>query len=128
MGSYFDSVSMKALQKSLDAVWLRQQTISDNIANAETAGYKSKSIGFESLLSDVLNGSYDSTESIVNEIDDIEPVVHESGKTSIMENGNNVDLDSENIELARAQLQYEYLISALTSQVNRLKYAMNDGG
>lgn len=127
MSIYFQNVSMEALQKGLDAVWLRQQVISNNIANNNTAGFKSSTVEFESLLSDVLDRNYTSMNSIQNAVDRIQATVVENENTSVDETGNNVDLDKENIELARAQLQYSYLVSSLTSQIDRLKYAINGG-
>lgn len=115
------------LQKSLDAVWLRQRVISNNIANAETPGYKSKSVRFEELLADLVGkGSVDS-EKFIAAVEKLEPRIIENRATSTGEDGNNVDLDKENIELARAQLQYEYLVTSLNSQLNRMKYAINGG-
>lgn len=127
MSGYLEGVSMEVLKKGLDAVWLRQQVISNNIANDETPGYKSKKVEFESLLQDVLDGNYSDRDSVMKAIENIDPVISENTTTSTRQDGNNVDLDSENIELARAQLQYDFLVSSLSSQINRLKYAINGG-
>lgn len=127
MSNYLNGISLNVLQKSLDSVWLRQQVISNNIANAETPGYKCKSVEFESLLSNLINSNYSDIDSVKNAIDNIEPNLIENNTSSNREDGNNVNLDLENIELARAQIQYNYLVKSLTSQVNRLKYAINGG-
>ncbi|HAN20864.1 MAG: flagellar basal-body rod protein FlgB [Clostridiales bacterium GWF2_36_10] len=127
MSNYLEGVSMNVLQKSLDAVWLRQQVISNNIANSETPGYKTKSIEFENIFKDLLNDNYDNISAVKRAIENIEPVLTENSTASTKEDGNSVNLDYENIELARAQIQYDYLISSLTSQINRLKYAINGG-
>ena len=50
MSGNFGGIGTELLIKSLDAVWLRQRVISNNIANSETPGYKSKTVEFESLL------------------------------------------------------------------------------
>ena len=60
-------------------------------------------------------------------IGNIEPKLVESSAVSDSEDGNNVVLDKENIELARTQLQYEALIISLNAQINRAKYALNGG-
>jgi len=124
---YFDNASMNALQKGLDAVWLRQQVISNNIANNETPDFKSSEVVFEDLLNDVLERSYSTKKALNKAIERAQPVVSKKENTFNNANGNNVDLDKENIEFARAQLQYYYLVSSLTSQINRLKYAINGG-
>ncbi|MCP4548743.1 MAG: flagellar basal body rod protein FlgB [bacterium] len=46
----FNGGSMQFLKRSLDAYSLRQKTIAENIANAETPGFRSRSIEFETLL------------------------------------------------------------------------------
>ena len=127
MSGIYNGVSMTLLQKSLDAVWYRQQVISNNIANAETPGYKSKKVEFENLLYSAIDSAGRSEGEILNLITNLEPQLVESNLTSTKEDGNNVDADSENIELARAQLQYEYLTNALSSQISRLKYVINEG-
>jgi len=127
MSGCLEGINMQVLQKGLDAVWMRQQVISNNIANSQTAGYKSKTVEFESMLQDVLKGNYNDADLINEAIENINPVIKTKIDSSIREDGNNVDLDSENIELARAQLQYDYLVKSLTSQVSRLRYAINGG-
>jgi flagellar basal-body rod protein FlgB len=127
MSDYLNGIGTKLVIKSLDAVWLRQQVISNNIANAETPGYKSKTVEFESLLQDALKGNNLNSGAVSDAIDNIEPKLVESDAVSSSEDGNNVMLDKENIELARAQLQYEALIISLNAQINRMKYAINGG-
>jgi len=40
------------LEKSLDAALLRNEAISQNIANVDTPGYKRKTVAFEEYLND----------------------------------------------------------------------------
>ena len=42
------------LNKAANASWLREQTISNNISNADTPGYKRKDVDFESVLREEL--------------------------------------------------------------------------
>jgi len=122
-----ERISMSILQKSLDAVWLRQRVISNNIANIDTPGYKSGSVRFEDILSKRINGNYKNMQSLKKALDKTKPRVVVNEDTFVREDGNNVVIDKEQIELARAQLQYDYLISSLVSQLDRLKYAINGG-
>lgn len=123
--AYLNGVSFSTLQKSLDAVWLRQRVISNNIANVETPGYKSKSVDFEQQLQRALKNT--SSTSVKRIVENVDIRINEERATSTDETGNNVVLDREQIELARAQLQYDYLVTALNSEINRLKYAINSG-
>jgi len=123
---YLEGISFSLIQKSLDAVWLRQRVISQNIANAETPGYKSKSVEFEHQLQKALKHNTSRT-SLKNSIEKVDIRIAESKSTATDETGNNVVLDKEQIELARAQLQYDYLVTSLNSEMNRIKYAINGG-
>ena len=114
-------------QKSMDAIWLKQKVISSNLANLDTPGYKSKSVEFSDLLKDILDNPGSSLDSLQNKLDALEPKVIENDSTEMREDGNNVDADVENIELARAQLQYEYMIRSVSSEISRLKYVINGG-
>ena len=69
MGDFLNNANMQLLEKKLDAVWMRQQVISNNIANAETPGYKSKSLEFESILDRQLSVTGSSDSSIQGALD-----------------------------------------------------------
>lgn len=108
MSGIINGASIELLQKSMDAIWLRQQAIMNNIANSDTPGYKSKKVEFESLLELALKGAK-SEDEILSKIREIKPEIVTDTTTTTREDGNNVDLDRENVELARTQIQYEYL-------------------
>lgn len=117
--------SITLAQKSLDALWLRQQAISDNIANQDTPGYKSKSVVFENLLERALEGS----EKVNTErtIGALEPKVEQENRISMSENENGVDTDAENIALVRTQLQYQAMAQAASAEFSRIGYVVNGG-
>lgn len=121
MSDVIGGVNMDLVQKSLDALWLRQQVISDNIANKDTPGYKAKSVEFEKLLQKAVNSS-DS-----NKISDVAAKVVENKSTSMREDGNNVDGDAQSIEFARTQLEYESLVQSISSEISRMKYVITEG-
>jgi flagellar basal-body rod protein FlgB len=127
VSSVLNSKSMTILEKSLDAVWLRQQVISNNIANAATPGFKSQRLEFEELLEKQIKKAGQDEFDVQKAIDQVEPRLVSDENTAAQEDGNNVDLDYENIEMARAQMQYNYLTSSLNSQINRLKYVITEG-
>ena len=114
-----DSVTPNLIQKALDGIWQRQKAIANNIANHETPGYKATKVSFEhALRKELLNG---------NNIKDskIEVFTDRSGEERA--DGNNVNLESENIEMARTQLQYQFLTRAMTDMYARLRYAISEG-
>jgi len=127
MSGFLNNASMELLEKKLDAVWMRQQVISGNIANAATPGYKSKSLEFESLLERRLAVAGKSDQSILNALDRTQPQVVRQEGTIAREDGNNVDQEKESVELVRALIEYNYLVNSMSSQINRLKYVVTEG-
>ena len=123
LSSYGSGISLELAQKSLDALWLKQTVISSNLANVDTPGYKSRTVEFESILEDALSQAGSLTES---DLDSIEAEVKVDYTTAAREDGNNVDVDAESIELARVQMQYEYLIRAVSSELERTKYVVTE--
>ena len=57
----FDYINV--LQKTADAAWIRNDVISNNIANATTPGYKRQDVAFEDELANAL-GRYEKILSI----------------------------------------------------------------
>jgi flagellar basal-body rod protein FlgB len=119
-----DSILMA--QKSMDALWLRQQAISDNIANQDTPGYKSKSVTFESLLENAM-GSAGSGQDLQARLLSVTPRIKEAKGLSVGQDGNGIDVDAENIALVQTQLQYQAMVQALSGEVSRMSYVLNGG-
>ncbi len=88
------SQSMALLQKSLDALWLRQKVITDIIANNDTPGYKSKSVAFEEVLKKTVGSGNVNEKELEDKLQSLEPKVLESKGSSMREDGNNVDIDA----------------------------------
>ncbi|HHX71903.1 MAG TPA: flagellar basal body rod protein FlgB [Clostridiales bacterium] len=120
-------VGIALLQKSLDAVWFRQTVTLNNIANNDTPGYKSKSVEFSGLLKSALTKKGDNKEELLNALSDVRPKMVENKTTSARADGNNVDLDAENVALAKEQIQYQYLTASLSSHISRLRHVINEG-
>lgn len=115
-------------QKSLDYLWEKQRIISENIANNDTPGYKAKEITFEDQLIRNLdkfrNQERPKKAEIREAIMDTKITVDTSDEESNRLDGNNVNLDVEEVELARAQLQYQYQVYQINDQFNRLRSAI----
>lgn len=123
--SLINNNSIIMSQKSLDYLWEKQKTTMNNIANVETPGFKSKHVTFENelrrKLSFVKNGT---NHTIRNKILDTDIKIHSSANESNKMDGNNVNLDIENVELARTTLQYEYVLKAINDEFTRLRTAI----
>lgn len=125
--NWLDSVPVNLLNKDLDGLWQRQQAISDNIANVETPGYKSKSVSFEDQLQQQISASDGTTRDTVQRIQNTGTVTTASTDESARLDGNNVDVEKENTELARTQINYLYSLRELSDYFSRLKYAITEG-
>lgn len=126
MSGLLNDSNFRIMQKSLDALWLRQKVISNNIANIDTPGYKSKRVEFENILNNQLT-SLNNDQGTNNQLQSIEPQIIEDNKYIMREDGNNVDIDAQNIELVRTQIQYEYMTRMISSAISREKYAITEG-
>ena len=126
MSGLLNDSNFRIMQKSLDALWLRQKVISNNIANIDTPGYKSKRIEFENILNNQLT-SLNNDQGMNDQLQSIEPQIIEDNKYIMREDGNNVDIDAQNIELVRTQIQYEYMTRMISNAISREKYAITEG-
>ena len=115
-----NSISMTS--KSLDFLWAKQLTIAHNLSNVDTPGYKSKYVTFEDEYQKRLKlaratGNASRTRSI---IENSFYTVNETESSARLDD-NNVNADAEEVEMARAQLQYQYVLQAINSDFSRLR-------
>lgn len=115
-----NSISMTS--KSLDFLWAKQLTIAHNLSNVDTPGYKSKYVTFEDEYQKRLKlaratGNASRTRSI---IENSFYTVNETESSARLDD-NNVNADAKEVEMARAQLQYQYVLNAMNSDFSRLR-------
>ncbi len=119
------NINLNLLKNAIEASSLRQDAINSNIANINTDNYKTNQVAFETLLTQSVHGvTINKTQDKhlgSSSIADIKPIVSKRTGTSVKENGNNVDLDMEMVNLAENSLYYQALISQLNGQYSRLK-------
>ena len=126
----------KVTAKALDASWLRNDAIAQNIANVDTPGYKRKTVKFEEYLSSALDannlkGNMTDARHIPigsDNVDDINITVSEdNANLSTRLDGNNVDIENEMALMAKNTIQYNTLIQRLNSQFKTLRSAIKEG-
>ena len=125
----FDYINV--LDRAADAAWQRNEAISNNIANVDTPGYKRQDVAFESVLQQALgNNRYESMDDKVANVD----LSRLRGRAyldyanySYRLDGNNVDIENENVMLAENQLKYQGLISSINQEFTNLKTGMKGG-
>lgn len=117
---------INVLDKAADASWVRNDVLANNIANADTPNYKRKDVQFETYLSNAVAGTDSLDETVANiDLSTLESTTYtEQAGLSYREDGNNVDISTENVELAKNQLKYYTLMNSVDQEFGRLKSAM----
>lgn len=119
---------INVLGKAADASWIRNEVISNNIANATTPGYKRQDVEFETELERALNHSrYETMDDKVADlkINKLNPRTYtDSANYSYRLDGNNVDIETENVTLAANQLKYNGLVDCLNQEFKNLQMVM----
>ena len=122
----FDYINV--LDKAADAALLRNEVISNNIANADTPGYKRQDVDFESQLRKAL-GKADAKnmDEKVSSLRrrELEPTTHSDfSEYDYRLDENNVDIQVENVNLAKNQLKYNGLMTSVRMEFQNLINAM----
>ena len=120
---------VNVLDKAADASWKRNDVLANNIANADTPGYKRKDVQFETYLIGAIGGT-DDLNKTVSEIDlsDLNATTYtEQAGLSYRMDGNNVDITTENVELAKNQIRYNTLMTSINHEFQDLKAAIQSG-
>lgn len=128
----FESADL--LQKGLSACWTRNAVIRNNIANVETPNFKSSDVEFETIFAETLGigGIERKTTNEMHygggrELSSVSAVIVENDGTSMRMDGNNVDIEAENVKLAQNSIEYNTILSKLNSELRRIKLAINEG-
>ena len=112
------SLLPSSMERFLEVTSAREQTISANMANVDTPGYRTKDINFKQTL---LGASAEDGEA------QFTPVVSNVNGLLERPDGNNVDLDRESLLLAQSQLQYQMGIQLVKSRFHQLLSAISGG-
>ncbi len=121
---WLDTVSSSLLSKDLDGLWVRQQAISDNMANYETPGYKTKKVSFEDKLREQLGSESKTDAADVAGIESVTPVTTEESGETLRADGNGVDLEQQMIDMARTSTNYSYSLRQMDDYFARLNTAI----
>ena len=119
---------ISVLDKAADASYKREEIIANNLANATTPGYKRQDMDFSLYLKRELGKSKHI--ALDQKVDDVHlnhlnPVVYEDHESySYRLDGNNVDIATENVELASEQLRYQAITGSISNQFAQLNAAM----
>ena len=118
---------VNVLNKAADAAWQRNDILANNIANVDTPGYKRQDIDFQSQFRRALgNSRYETVDAKVAHVSGTElqaRVYTDAANFSYRLDGNNVDMDQEQVELVRTAYEYQYMLASINSDLKRLQNA-----
>lgn len=117
--------NINLLKNALDASSMRQETISSNISNVNTAGYKAKRVDFEETLKQALSGTglqaRHQNHFGVSDLNTVRPQTVEQTGNRVDENGNNVAIDTEMAELSANAIYFQAVSTQLTNQYGMIR-------
>jgi flagellar basal-body rod protein FlgB len=124
------------LHRTMDVSMLRQQVIADNIANADTPNFKRSTVNFEAELERALDSEktnkpkahltdprhipFDKTQ----DYRDVRPRKVLDYLSTADNNGNNVDIEQESMNLLQNQLRYQMLSKAVAEEFSRVNIVL----
>lgn len=133
----FDKLTnhLQLREKALDAAWLRNEVISQNIANVDTPGYKRSTVSFEEYLEGAsqkngFKGNKTSSRhiNIGNSNDNVKIRITKDNKNlSTRLDGNNVDIETEMASLAKNDIRYNALVQSISGSYERIKSVISEG-
>ena len=118
---------VNVLKAAADASWTREEVLTNNIANVDTPNYKRQDVDFTTYLNSALSRTNGGSSSLTNrdnniKYNDVDIRTYTDNSTlSYRTDGNNVDLSTENVELAAEQINYNALIDSMNNEFSRFK-------
>jgi flagellar basal-body rod protein FlgB len=96
----------------MDLLSARQKLVASNVANADTPGYRTQDIDFQSEFVNAMGGP---------------PRVSEVNDLPVKNDGNNVSLDREARLLAENALRFQVASQLMKSQIRAVRSAISEG-
>jgi flagellar basal-body rod protein FlgB len=103
----------------LDLLSMSQRVTAVNIANADTPGYRARTLDFESALQDAMD--HPSRHS------NVEPSVAELGGLPVKNDGNDVNLDREMRNLSETAIRFSHALLVMRGGIRKVRQAIQEG-
>lgn len=97
----------------MDLLSMRQKIVASNIANADTPGYKTKDLDFQSQFQSAMEGNAPTPAEVLG--------------LNTKSDGNNVNLDREARLLAENALRFNLASSLMRGQLHQVRAAIQEG-
>lgn len=123
--------SIQKMEQALSTSTLKQRVHAGNIANVDTANYKSKQVNFQQAMEQASASQMKSYRTDARHLEfqsgaGATPVTV-NHNTKMTPNGNNVDMDFEMAELAKNQLWYNAVTERVNGKFSSLRSVINEG-
>lgn len=119
------------MRKALDGAWRRHEVLANNVANAETPGYKRRDLDFRTALAEARRAS--SPTFLATDPRHITPALEAQpwrigqDQSSITPDGNSVDIDREMGEVSTNALYYSAVSGQLNAHLSLIRRAITEG-
>jgi|SRR5680860_359039 len=128
MSGWLNGPVLNVLQKGLEASSMRQQVLSNNVANIDTPNFKRSDVDFQAVLGAALGEKGSTLAMKLTSTHHIPGLADKGGigvvmdqATSLRNDGNNVDVDREMTNVAENGIYYNSLTRAISSQLGLLR-------
>ena len=123
------SNSLLMMERSMEFLWAKQAAHLDNISNAETPGYKVKTVTFEEafdakLRAAALGDGLSTRRAMRQVIENDNWSVREDEEDTRMD-GNGVNITEQILEAVRTAYQIQYVYQTISSDLTILGKAIN---
>ena len=124
------SGTIASLESGLNYSALKSKVISQNIANVDTPNYKSKDVSFSQMLNEAKNSPFQAYRTHQRHFD-FKASGSNGGTFSshfrYRSNGNGVDMDKEQANLATNTIYYNALVDRMNGKLNTLQNVIKGG-
>jgi flagellar basal-body rod protein FlgB len=111
-----NDITFDAVHAALRGLGLREKVLANNIANSETPGFIASKVDFEQQLRQALTKGdpLSMTPTTTNTTDPAN------------QNGNNVQMDDQNVSLIDTGLKYQLMVQAVNNKFQLLRTAIQE--
>lgn len=143
LGKVLVNKTVQSLEKGLEAASLRHQVIANNLANVNTPGFKRSRVDFEGELKKFLESEAPGALSLAAtqpghlgfpgslapgvESPRAELRVVSENSTTMRNDGNNVDLETEMVLMSENSIWYGALTRQIAAKFAGLRYVISEG-
>lgn len=121
-------VTSSLVKMALDVAALRHQAIANNIANADTQGFKPQYVSFEEHLSQLVLQAPNQRDDarLAVELEGVQARIEQGELLQTSKNGE-VHIDLEMAKLSENVIRYQALLAGLSKRGAVLKMAISEG-